>query len=127
MDMLRRGSEYLYSRLNETAATQVTYTRPGVGSCTPLATFGARSEAAEDATGVEVWTKKPDFIIRRDQLVIGYKKIEPVVGDRIKTVVDGVEQVYEVVSIDDGEPPYRQSDRWGQSWRIHTSRISVNV
>lgn len=127
MDLLDRGTSWLHRRLEESAASYVKYERPGEGSVRVLAVRGLRNEVAESATGVEIWLKREDWIIRCDRLVIAFKQIEPRVGDRVIVPVNSGSETYEVTSIDDGEPPYRKSDRYHNSYRIHSHRISIGM
>lgn len=126
MDVLNRGSEYLHYRARSVAASPVVYSRPGVGSVTVKAIFGRRNEISEDATGLEIWTKQPDFTVIKEDLVLQYKRIVPQRGDQITADINGDSQTYDVISKVEGDPPGRHTDRFGWAWRIHCIRTKVN-
>lgn len=120
---MQAGEQWLHRTLSDSASGDVLYERPGLGSVTVRAARGARVESSEDATGVRLRFDQPDWIIRKELLVIDNTTITPRVGDQI--IVSG--RTYEVCHVGDGEPPAVDSGRYGVAWRIHTQLIEVQT
>lgn len=123
MDLLGIGTRWLHATLPKVAAGDVVYEIPGVGKVTVAATRASRTHTSDGSTGITISIKSPDWIITKSLLVINGTAVTPKYGHLIK--VDG--QVYEVTKIGDGEPAARDSDRYGQAWRIHTQQIDVTT
>jgi hypothetical protein len=123
MDLLEIGTKWLHQTLPKVAAGNVVYEIPGVGSVTVAATRAQRTHTSDGSTGITISIKSPDWIITKSLLVINGSAVTPKYGHLIKA--SG--QVYEVTRIGDGEPPARDSDRYGQAWRIHTQQIDVST
>lgn len=118
---LRIAAEWLTKRQAETAAETVVYRRPGIGEVSVPAVFASRTEQEEDASGITVYAKRPDFMVRPSDLVIGGVAIRPRRGDEITvTNEDGTKTVYELLDF-----PYQDSTRFGIRWRINTSVLRV--
>lgn len=125
-NILAHGAAVLAGKREEHLSSPVQYQRPGVGGVTILAAVG-RSEFEEIEEGGPIRrTQTRDFIVTAAALVISGQRIEPRIGDQIHEREDGQTVVYEVSSIG-GEQPFRRSDSFGKSLRIHTRRIQALV
>lgn len=121
MDLLGIGQKWLHTTLPKTAAGDVVYEIPDLGLVTVPAVRAQRTHQVNTSLGVTINLKSPDWIITKSLLVIDSVAVTPQSGHLIHA--DG--QVYEVCMIGDGEPAARDSDRYGQAWRIHSQQIGV--
>jgi len=87
--------------------------RRGVDTYTVNATFGKTDYEVEDEYGMRVGAAVVDFLILTENL-----PFEPKAGDRI--IADG--RTYEVMPLA-GQGPWRWSDPYRQTYRIHTKDI----
>lgn len=123
MDLLGLGQKWLHSTLPKVAAGDVVYEIPGVGTVTVAAVRAQRTHQVNTALGVTINLKSPDWIITKALLVVDHVVVSPESGHLIHA--DG--QTYEVCMIGDGEPAARDSDRYGQAWRIHSQHVGVET
>lgn len=112
-DLLKQGSDWLESQRHAHLAHEVVYTR-GAQAVTLLATVGRTQFDLADDTGVLQRIESRDFLVRASDLTLG----EPLAGDRI---TDGA--VYEVMAPGGGEAPWRYSDPYRRTLRIHTKLV----
>lgn len=120
-DMLARGSAWLTSQLNAAAATAVTYRR-GMDEAEITATIGRSEFEAQGQNGViENWESR-DFLIPAAILPFG----EPLRGDVIVEVADGLEVEYEVAA-PRGVPVFRYADAFRSMVRVHTKQTADGV
>ena len=121
-DLLRQGSQWLAGVLKQHAASPVTYSRPPADEDDETvelelaATLGKTDYEKLDEYGMPVGATASDFLVSAAGFAGTFG--EPQVGDRI--VFDGA--VYEVLELP-GQGCWRQSDRFGNTMRIHTKRI----
>lgn len=111
----------LNNALRSSRGLAVTYCR-GDAAAEVTAVAGQSRVSVEDASGMSVSSKRRDWIIRADQLVLGGQKVLPQVGDTIRLVVGEASEVYEVQRLA-GESHYYACDELGQVLRIHTRLI----
>lgn len=123
-DMLQTGSAWLEAQRHAHVSHAVTYHR-GEDSVELNATVGMTQFEVEREHGIETWESR-DFLIRTEDLVLAGELVEPAAGDRIReTVVDRV-QVYEVMAPGD-ESPWRYSDQWRRTLRVHTKLVDTET
>ena len=121
-DLLRQGSQWLAGVLKQHTASPVTYSRPPADEedetveLDIAATVGKTDYEKLDQSGLPVGATASDFLVSAADFAGTFG--EPQVGDRI--VADSV--VYEVLELP-GQGCWRQSDRFGNTMRIHTKRI----
>lgn len=65
-----------------------------------------------------------DYLIPAEYLVFAATTFEPQRGDRITETLNGVVEVYEIISPDNGEPAWRWSDPQHTIYRVHTKQVS---
>jgi len=122
MDLLGIGQKWLHSTLPKTAAGEINYIVPDVGSVTVPAVRAQRTHQVNTSLGVTLNLKSPDWIISKALLVIDSVPVTPETGHLISA--DG--QLYEVCMVGNGEPAARDSDRYGQAWRIHSQHMGID-
>ena len=121
-DLLQTASDWLEAQRHEHASHAVTYHRGGE-QVTVNATVGETRWDVEKEHGVETWQSR-DFLIRAEDLVLAGGPAEPAAGDRIKETIDGQVLVFEVMAPGD-EPPWRYSDQWRKTLRVHTKLVDT--
>ena len=115
-NMMESGAVWLKEQLFSHAATQITYTGQGYSA----AISAVRAETTAELTnefGLNIDVRSADFIVRRSDLAVSPKR-----GDRISLPVGDDVVTYEVLA-DVSEYVYRESDRFGQTLRIHTKEV----
>lgn len=121
-DLLQTGSDWLQGQRHSHLSHAVTYAR-GAQSVAVNATVGETDFQVTGEDGiVEAWESR-DFLIRVADLALGGAAITPARGDRISETISGVTAVYEVMG-PPGQPPYRYSDPFRQTFRVHTKLVS---
>ena len=120
-DMLQAGSDWL-EQMRHAHATQAVIYRRGADSVACKATLARTQYEVEDDYGLRIRVEVADFLILADDLVLNDQKVEPEVGDRIETERAGTAQAFEVLSLA-GEGPWRFSDVYGKTLRIHTKQV----
>jgi hypothetical protein len=122
-DLIRTGAAWLTDQLKASAGTTITYIRttgPTGATLTHSLTATVGNSAFEASTQsgvVERWEAR-DYIVKADDLAF-----EPLRGDTIREVVDGVTGVYEVAT-PRGVPTVHPADAFDTARRIHTKRIN---
>lgn len=121
-NMLKTGAVWLAGQLKDHASETVTYKR-GVNSVSVQAVIA--ESLAETVIGdqVLVQIKLRDFIILAADLVLIGSPIVPEQNDQIIMTI-GIETVTYSVFKMPGEKQYREWDRFGNSYRIHTKETS---
>jgi len=117
-DLLQSGSEWLASKLKATASQLVTYQR-GRDTVSVSATLGTSEEEVFDSSGTSMHTRRSDFIITAEDLVIDSETITPLSGDRI---IVGT-RTYEVMALADGK--VYEEFPFNLLLRIHARLIEV--
>lgn len=79
-----------------------------------------------NADGVVVTTWRPrDFLIVAAELVLNGVQITPAIGHRIVLTVGNATETYTVAHPDPQQAPWRYSDPFNVTLRIHTNRTGV--
>jgi len=123
--MLRTGMEWLEEQRTAHLTRTVTYQR-GSASVAVLVTIGRtvyEVDRGHDAIQDEVDVR--DYIVRAADLILSSEAVLPEAGDRILEVDGGKLFTYEVLSPPGSEPPWRYSDQYRISLRIHTKLVTV--
>lgn len=116
--MLKAGCKWLASQRSAHAGTRVTYS-DGDHSIELLAVVAASEFEQAETDGLISRLQTRDYIIEAEALAVAGDQIEPQAGHRIREADGPVVRVFEVVS-PGSEPPWRWSDPYHQSLRIHT-------
>ena len=109
-DMLRQGNDWLQQQRTDHMAGEVIYRRAGQPEKVVRATFGKTDYEVVDDYGATIQTHVIDFLILAGEL-----EFQPRAGDVI--VADNSK--YEVMSLP-GQGPWRWSDPYKVTYRIHT-------
>ncbi len=89
-----------------------------------LATIGRTEFEQVDEFGIVHKLQSRDFLIRAADLVLNSELTLPKAGDRIRETVGAQTFVYEVMA-PGSEPPWRYSDPYRKTLRIHSKYIGT--
>ena len=95
----------------------------GALTCSPIATIGTTRRDQQMSDGHISRKQIRDFLIDVVDLVIDGERVEPDLDDRIEETDGDRVFVYRIVSPGGNEEPFRYSDRWRITWRIHAELI----
>ncbi|RIK82065.1 MAG: hypothetical protein DCC67_07565 [Planctomycetota bacterium] len=123
MDLIERGLAWLDAQRHRHLSRTVTYQRGGQ-SVELAATIGRTEFEQADHFGVIHRTQSRDFLVRAADLVLGGQPALPVAGDRIREGDGDKTFVYEVMA-PGSEPPFRYSDPYRRTLRIHTKHVAT--
>jgi hypothetical protein len=125
-DLFEKASVWLQDQRVKFLSHMVVYQR-GTETCELAATIGRTVFEQSDDYGIVHKTESRDFLIRASDLVIAGTTMLPRAGDRVREGADGRTFVYEVMGQNQrGEcPPWRYSDSYRQTLRIHTKLIAT--
>jgi len=119
-DLLEQSSAWLDGQRRTFLAKAVTYCR-GQAEAEVPATVGRTTFDVADEYGVTQQWESRDYLITAEDLAsFGL----PERGDRITEAVDGQSLVYEVLA-PGGQTPWRWSDPYHRTLRIHTKQVGV--
>jgi len=121
-DLLEQGASWLENQRTRHMSRTVTYIRGNDGVDLP-ATIGRTEFEQSDEYGVIHRIESRDFLVRAADLVLGGRAVWPQPGDRIREAVGAQTFVYEVMA-PGGEPPWRYSDPYRRTLRIHTKQVA---
>jgi hypothetical protein len=122
--MLRKGAEWLNRKLKQHAGETLVYSR-GAHSVEITAPPGKTLLSMnDDLGGVRVEWTDADFLIEAIDLVLNGSQVEPERGDLIRWTTGGRTVVYEVTA-PQNEPPWRWSDGYRLTYRVHAKEIGV--
>lgn len=122
-NVLEQGAAWLEDQRHAHMTRTVVYER-GADSVELLATIGRTEFEQADEHGVIHRTELRDFLVRTTDLVLAGAATLPQTGDRVREA-DGVRTfVYEVMA-PGGEPPFRYSDPYRRTLRIHTKHLTT--
>ena len=124
-DLLEQGAAFLEDQRHRHMSRAVVYQR-GADSKEVQATVGKTEFEQADDAGLIHRTESRDFLIRTSDLDFGAGPILPRAGDRVREAVDATVFVYEV-NAPGGQPPFRFSDPYRKSLRIHTKHIDTET
>lgn len=122
-DLLERGAAWLDQQRSRHLTRTVTYLR-GTESVDLPATIGRTVFEQADEYGVIHRTESRDYLITAVDLVLGGAQEQPKAGDRIRETVGEQVFLYEVMA-PGGEPPWRYSDAYRRTLRIHTKFVGT--
>ncbi len=120
-DLLRKGQEWLASKLTQHASREIVYRRGDLG-VTLRATFGRSLYDQDDGEGIVTRSQVRDFLIDTDGLLKSIINSLPRRGDTIVEIDGNQTFIFEVMALG-GDPPWRYSDPFRLKLRIHTKQI----
>ncbi|MCK6458219.1 MAG: hypothetical protein L6Q92_17030 [Phycisphaerae bacterium] len=121
--MLERGSAWLEDQRNRHMTRTVTYQRGG-DSVDVAATIGRTEFEQADDFGVIHKVESRDYLVRTTDLVLASVQTLPKAGDRVRETDGAKTFVYEVMA-PGSEPPFRYSDPYRRTLRIHTKHVAT--
>lgn len=124
-DLLDRGSVFLDDQRHRHMSRTVVYKR-GAEAKELQATIGKTEFEQADEAGLIHRTESRDFLIRTVDLDLGAGPILPRAGDQVRETVGASVFVYEV-NAPGGQPPFRYSDPYRRTLRIHTKHIGTET
>lgn len=122
-DLLEKGSTWLEDQRTRHLTRLVTYQR-GANSVEIKATVGRTVFEQADDFGVIQKTESRDFLALAADLVLNGERVLPKAGDHAREVQGDQVFVYEVMA-PGTEPPFRYSDAYRQTLRIHTKHVAT--
>jgi hypothetical protein len=122
-DLLETGSAFLDDQRHQHMTRTVTYQR-GADSVELAATIGRTEFEQADDYGVVHKIESRDFLVRTADLVLASEQTLPKAGDRIRETEGSQTFVYEVMA-PGTEPPFRYSDPYRKTLRIHTKQVGT--
>ncbi len=123
MDVLERGSAWLEDQRQRHMTRTVTYQR-GTDSVEIAATIGRTEFEQADDFGAIHKIESRDYLVRMTDLVLGGVLTLPRTGDRFRESDGAHTFVYEVMA-PGNEPPFRYSDPYRRTLRIHTKHVAT--
>ncbi len=121
VDLLEQGSRWLDRQRRKSMAREVVYSR-GSASVTLLATIGRTEFEQTDQYGVVHRIESRDYLVTAEDLVLDGQLTTPKAGDQIRESDGAATRVYAVLAPGD-EPPWRWSDPYRVTLRIHTKAV----
>ncbi len=122
-DLLETGSNWLENQRHQHMTRTVLYQR-GTDTVELAATIGRTAFEQADEFGVIHRTESRDFLVRASDLVLASVQALPKAGDRIRETAGDQVFVYEVMA-PGNEPPWRYSDPYRRTLRIHTKHVAT--
>ncbi len=122
-DLLNTASAWLEAKRTAHLSRTVEYRR-GVDAVEVAATVGRTvfEQVDNEGVGIVHRIESRDFLILRTALVLADVEVLPKAGDRIRDPDGDDIQIYEVMA-PGGEPPFRFSDPYRRTLRVHTKHI----
>ncbi len=124
-DLLRKGQEWLASKLTQHASREIVYRRGELG-VTLRATIGKSMYDQDDGEGIVTRSQVRDFLIDTDGLLRSVINSLPRRGDTIVEIDGNQTFIFEVMALG-GDPPWRYSDPFRLKLRIHTKQIESHL
>ncbi|MBX3435816.1 MAG: hypothetical protein KF847_21060 [Pirellulales bacterium] len=127
-DLLEQGAVFLDDQRHRHMSRSVVYRR-GADEKEVQATIGRTEFEQADEGGLIHRVESRDFLIRAADLDLGSGPIQPRAGDQVREQVGGVGGqvlVYEVNAPGE-QPPWRYSDPYRRTFRIHTKHIGTET
>ena len=122
MGSLESASNWLEEMRHRHNTVPIQYQR-GEDSIQISATIGRTTFMVDNGSGILEESESRDFLVRASDLDVGGISTPPRRGDKIHEARDGVVFTYEVMS-PNGEAPFRYSDAYRKTLRIHTKQVS---
>lgn len=120
-DLLDTGSAWLDDQRTAHMTRPVVYER-GADTVEVPATIGRTIFEQVDRMGIVQKLESRDFLVLRTDLVLSGVETTPRAGDRVRDPDGADTQLYEVMA-PGGEPPFRYSDPYRRTLRIHTKHV----
>ena len=124
-DILERGSNWLEDQRVAHASRPVEYQR-GESTVEVPASIGRTEFEIDNGVGILERTESRDFLVPAVSLVLNDTQTLPKRGDRIRETIGTVTFTYEVMA-PGKEPPWRYSDAYRRTLRIHTKLIGTET
>ena len=124
-DILERGSNWLEDQRVAHASRPVEYQRSESSVEVP-ASIGRTVFEIDDGVGILERTESRDFLVPAASLVLNDTQALPERGDRVLETIGSVTFTYEVMA-PGKEPPWRYSDAYRRTLRIHTKLIGTET
>lgn len=122
-DLLEQGSAWLEDQRTRHMTRTVTYKR--AGKTVDVQATIARTEFEQaDEFGVIHKTESRDYLVLTADLVLEGEQTLPKAGDHVRETDGSTTFVYEVMAPGD-EPPFRYSDPYRRTLRIHTKHVAT--
>jgi hypothetical protein len=122
-DLLEKGSTWLEDQRTRHLTRLVAYQR-GADSVEIKATIGRTVFEQADDFGVIQKTESRDFLVLAADLVLNGERVLPRPGDHVREAQGDQVFVYEVMA-PGTEPPFRYSDTYRQTLRVHTKHVAT--
>lgn len=122
-DLLEQGSAFLDDQRHRHMTRTVVYRR-GTDEVELSATIGRTVFEQADDRGLVSRIESRDFLVRAEDLVLAGTPVLPKAGDHVREPQDGRTFVYEVMA-PGREPPFRYSDPYRRTLRIHTKHVAT--
>lgn len=122
-DLLERGSAWLEDQRQRHMTRMVTYQRGG-DSVELAATIGRTEFEQADEFGVIHKIESRDYLVLTTDLVLAGVQTLPKPGDRVRESEGAKTFVYEVMA-PGNDPPFRYSDPYRRTLRIHTKHVAT--
>ncbi len=122
-DLLETGSNWLENQRHQHMTRTVLYQR-GTDTVELVATIGRTAFEQADEFGVIHRIESRDFLVRVSDLVLATVQTLPKAGDQISETTGDQTFVYEVMA-PGNEPPWRYSDPYRRTLRIHTKHVAT--
>jgi len=124
-DLLEQGAAFLDDQRHRHMSRAVVYQRGGEVK-EVQATIGRTEFEQADEAGLIHRVESRDYLIRAADLDLGSGPIQPKAGDQVREQVGSQVFVYEV-NAPGGQPPFRYSDPYRRTFRIHTKHIGTET
>ena len=124
-DVLAQGSAWLEDQRHKHMTRTVVYER-GTDSVELAATVGRTEFEQADEYGTVHRIESRDYLVRTTDLVLATTQTLPKAGDRIRETDGEQTFVYEVMA-PGTERPFRYSDPYRKTLRIHTKLIDTET
>ena len=121
-DLLQTAASWLTDQRDRFLSRQVTYRR-GEREVMLPATLGSSTFEVINDIGVTETYESRDFLIRAADLALDGQTFLPDGGDRIIDSLAGRVMTYQVLA-PGGQMPWRYSDRYRTTIRIHTKQVN---
>lgn len=122
-DLLETGSNWLENQRHQHMTRPVLYQRD-TDTVELAATIGRTAFEQADEFGVIHRIESRDFLVRASDLVIATVQALPKAGDQIRETAGDQVFVYEVMA-PGNEPPWRYSDPYRRTLRVHTKHVAT--
>lgn len=122
-NLLEQGATWLEDQRHKHMTRTVTYER-GTDSVELSATIGRTEFEQADEYGTVHRIEARDYLVRASDLVLGGQQTLPQAGDHIRETDGAQTFVYEVMA-PGTEPPWRYSDPYRKTLRIHTKHVAT--